>query len=425
MSEAALASQSAPSTPAPPEALSAVLSSRTFEKTPALRGLLSYLWSNRDFPISEYAIATECLGRNANFDARTDATVRVQIGRLRQRLTRFYEEEGRLTWDRLTIPLGSHQIQLERKAGVENFAATAPAAARRSDLLLSRRHWLVPLWLVVTILLITLCGFQANQLRSLRSAPQAALQPWLWQKFFANRLPTRIVLPTPIFFSFDLPGNRDGHAIMFRDTEVNEFASTSQSPLFKSFAAQAGKPTLADNYTVTSDTFASVQLARYLDRLGIQTTVNSAAEAPVEALDNENVIAVGTWGTLAPLKPFLDRMDFRLSAHETTVQVGHPSLGEPPVIENYPESVERSVWPGVVAFLPGLNGRSHLMILAGRHTKSLVSVLTSTVGLQELHKLWKTKGSPEFFEVVINAEMSGRDLLRAWPVTLHPYKNKM
>ena len=424
MSEAALASHSPLSAPIVPEALSGILSSRTFEKTPALRALLAYLWTNRDFPISEYAVATECLGRSARFDARTDATVRVQIGRLRQRLARYYEDEGRACVDRLTIPMGSHHVQIERWAGPANATSAAPASVRPINPPLSQRRWLIPVGSAAILFLLGLCGFQANRLRSAQSAPKAAPAPWLWQRFFANDLPTRIVLPTPVFFSFELPDRHDGHAVMFRDTEVNEFASASQSPLFKSFVAQAGKPTLADNYTVTSDTFASIQLARYLDRLGTFTSVNSAAEAPMEALDEENVIAVGTRGTLTPLKPYLDRMDFRLGDHETEVRVGHPSAGEPLVIKSYRESEERSVWPGVIAFLPGLNGRSHLLILAGRHTQSLVSVLTSTVGLQRLSELWKAKGSPEFFEVVINAEVSGRGLMRAWPVMLHPYKNK-
>ncbi len=90
-----------------------MLASKTFGKTPALRTLLEYLWRQRDFAISEYAIATEALGRSPSFDPRIDATVRVQISRLRQRLEKFYEEEGRNSPERLIIPLGSHRVELE------------------------------------------------------------------------------------------------------------------------------------------------------------------------------------------------------------------------------------------------------------------------------------------------------------------------
>ena len=63
--------------------------------------------------ISEYAVATEALGRSPSFDARTDATVRVQISRLRQRLNQFYEKEGIGSITRLNVPLGTHQVVLQ------------------------------------------------------------------------------------------------------------------------------------------------------------------------------------------------------------------------------------------------------------------------------------------------------------------------
>src|SRR6185437_12471549 len=99
--------------PEQPESFKRLLESRAFEKTPALRALLTYLWQHRGESISEYAIATEALGRTPGFDARTDATVRVQISRLRQRLEKFYEDEGKDAEERVAIPLGSHQIQIE------------------------------------------------------------------------------------------------------------------------------------------------------------------------------------------------------------------------------------------------------------------------------------------------------------------------
>src|SRR5579875_1845649 len=97
-----------------PDYLTCVLESRTFEKSPTLRTLLVYLWSHRNDPVNEYVIATEALGRTSAFDPKFDATVRVQISRLRQRLERFYELEGRDRSPQVTIPLGTHQILLKQ-----------------------------------------------------------------------------------------------------------------------------------------------------------------------------------------------------------------------------------------------------------------------------------------------------------------------
>src|SRR5882757_6001135 len=96
-----------------PLELNGVLESRVFEKSPALRRLLLYLWEHRAEEINEYAIATEALDRREDFDPRTDAAVRVQIARLRQKLKEFYDEEGASSQWRITIPLGSYQVILD------------------------------------------------------------------------------------------------------------------------------------------------------------------------------------------------------------------------------------------------------------------------------------------------------------------------
>jgi hypothetical protein len=410
-----------------PESLRKVLDSRTFAKTPALRALLTYLLHHRGESISEYAIATEALGRSSLFDARTDATVRVQISRLRQRLEKFYDEEGSDLMERITIPLGSHEVRLEQvthdsrlpNSHLEVVSRGGPAKANLSKIGIA-------ILIATTVLLAVTCIVQAILLSQAREASVRSGNQqlsWFWQHFFANGQPTRITLPTPTFFSFHRPGGSEKSTIMYRDTEVNQFEAGRNSPQYRVLEHLMGAATLADNYTVTSDTFASVRLARYLDQFGIQTKVESSANAPLEALDTENVIAVGTWGTLTPLRPYLEHMDFELSPHEDFVTIGNPGPGEPKVVGQIVESPERGIWPGVIALLPGRSGRTRLLILASRHTSALVSFLTSTNGLDQLSRMWKAKGAPEYYEVVVNAELSGRELVRFWPVALHAYKN--
>jgi DNA-binding response OmpR family regulator len=66
-----------------------VAQSTQFTRAETLKRLLVYLWSRRDEDVSEYAVATEALGRRTDFDPRTDASVRVQISRLRRKLKDF------------------------------------------------------------------------------------------------------------------------------------------------------------------------------------------------------------------------------------------------------------------------------------------------------------------------------------------------
>ena len=114
-------------------------------------------------------------------------------------------------------------------------------------------------------------------------------------------------------------------------------------------------------------------------------------------------------------------MTFVLESHERRVENRSPAPGEPKTVSVISESPMRSVWPGVIAILPGPANQTHVLILSSRHTSALVSFLTSTSGLDELERMWKQKGSPEFYEVLLNAEMDDDMLVKFWIVALHPY----
>src|SRR5690242_2441532 len=88
-----------------------VADSDAFRAAPTMRALLLYLWEHQGEPISEYAIATEALGRSADFDAKVDSTVRVQVARLRARLKEFYQANGADFPLRLSLPLGRHELE--------------------------------------------------------------------------------------------------------------------------------------------------------------------------------------------------------------------------------------------------------------------------------------------------------------------------
>ncbi len=391
-----------------------VLTSRTFASATSLRALLAYLWKHRDEPVSEYAVAVDALGRSAAFDPKLDATVRVQVSRLRQRLGKFYEQEGQECPQRIVIPLGSHQIRLEFVK--PRPAPDAEAALAAAKLLNARKRWIHVLS-AVCVLLVLVCGALGLALYRSRTAVTRPVQETsrFWKSFFTNGRPTRIVLPSPVFFSF--PGGP-----MLRDVRINDFLDGDSSRAVKILHRFFGGPGLADSYTVTSDTFAAVQLARYLESCGLDTSLHSSADAPLDAIDNENMIAIGTRGTLNAIKLYLDRMTMRSLPGDNDVEIRDARPGEPSRINLQHESTgnQRAIWPGVIGLLPGRTGRTRLLVLTSRHTSALVSFLTSANGQDQLDRIWKAHGSPEYYEIVVTAEMNGENLVRFWPVALHP-----
>ena len=89
-----------------------VAQSSLFLRAETLRKLLLYLWAHRTEEISEYAVATEALGRRSDFDPKIDASARVQISRLRRKLKDFYETESPGDGYILHIPMGTHVLTI-------------------------------------------------------------------------------------------------------------------------------------------------------------------------------------------------------------------------------------------------------------------------------------------------------------------------
>jgi hypothetical protein len=90
-----------------PTALERVIGSRTFARSERHRSLLRHLVeravAGRSGEIKESTIALEVFGRDS-YDPQVDAQVRVEVGKLRERLERYYGTEGIGETVRFVIP---------------------------------------------------------------------------------------------------------------------------------------------------------------------------------------------------------------------------------------------------------------------------------------------------------------------------------
>lgn len=82
-----------------------------------LRFVVEETLNGRAERLKEYTIATEVFGRDESFDPQTNTIVRVQAGRLRRQLERYYLTEGAGDEIRISLPKGSY---------VPVFRAAAP-----------------------------------------------------------------------------------------------------------------------------------------------------------------------------------------------------------------------------------------------------------------------------------------------------------
>ena len=92
--------------------LGRILESPHFDASERNRGFLTYVveeaLAGRTDRIKAYTIATEVFGRDAKFDPQLDSIVRIEAGRLRRSLERYYLTDGRTSHLRIDIPRGGY-----------------------------------------------------------------------------------------------------------------------------------------------------------------------------------------------------------------------------------------------------------------------------------------------------------------------------
>jgi adenylate cyclase len=156
-------------------ALDEILASQTFRVARAQRNFLRYVveetLAGRGDLIKEYSIGVEVFGRGKSFDPRANNIVRAEANRLRSKLAKYYETEGRLSPVRIDLPKGGYApifLPAPLEPGVPNRAPVEPDAVQAISPAL---RW-KPAVLLVAILIV-ICSTAAllwrARLRTARS----------------------------------------------------------------------------------------------------------------------------------------------------------------------------------------------------------------------------------------------------------------
>jgi adenylate cyclase len=130
------AARSKPSASEVRSALERILASRCFQQagraSDFLRFVVERTLAGEGQRLKGYTIGVEVFGRPADFDAQSDALVRVEAGRLRRRLVEYYASDGVEDPVRIELPRGTYAIDY-RFAGpgedAQPVAAAAPSVA--------------------------------------------------------------------------------------------------------------------------------------------------------------------------------------------------------------------------------------------------------------------------------------------------------
>jgi hypothetical protein len=395
-----------------------VVDSGVFARAELLRKLLLYLWNNRDRALNEYSVATEALGRRADFDSKSDASVRVLISRLRRKLKDFYDTEGAGEAFELQILLGTHALTVVRRPAVDEMEDLPIAPTNTRTEWLGEHRLLSALVLVCAFLLTTNAWLLWDHYKVQAEILQVPKPTSFWKRFFVGTIPVKIILPSPVFFKLS-PSSQ----IHVRDVDVNDFDSWQKSPMLRSLRSHGESFSLDHYYTATSATLASITLAQYLGKVGLSNRLSfeTTSDTSMDLLDHASVIALGTHSTLSVFRDYLSTLDFSLGHDEIFVANAHPGPGEKIRYDKEQIGPDRYMEASLVALLPGRNPETKLLIMQAEHTAGLVDLLTSSVGNELFEKTYRSHGSPRYFEMVVQSEVSGGNILRSWPVAFHAY----
>jgi hypothetical protein len=386
-----------------------ILKSEAFKTAPMLQALLLYLWQQRNGIVSEYAIATEALGRRPDFDPKTDAAVRVHVGRLRTKLNEFYENAPKSFPLRISVPHGVHHMEV-------SLVPAVPAGEPRhffSEVPRQVRSTLIVLAAAVAILTFV-CILLLAKNRGMEAANSQAHTPLprFWRSFLGTGGSAIIVMPTPVFFFWRDTG------IIARDVSVTRYSNLLFSKPLEGLVQRWGQPELGASFTRVPDVLADIKLQAYAQLHGTRAELIPANELSLEAFNRRNTVFIGIPQGSDHIAQFLKKTNFRMSIGDNAIKLRNvnPLPGEKAEYEQSVQSASRKTWPGIITLLPINSGTAHSLVLAGNSPASLLWLLTSDDGLKLLDDNWRKAGAPDYFEMAVETEMEGDTVLKVSPL---------
>jgi hypothetical protein len=408
--------------------LNRVLQSEAFRNSESLRHLLAYVAekSLADPPeeLKEYTIGIEACGKPPSYDPQKDASVRVQMGRLRQKLDEYYRAEGARDPIVLDLPKGRFAIVFharapEKPSGRRSAAELLAAGFRRLRavrlasvvlliLLMAALAWAA--WLTSRLRAYEAELAVSDQARTIRMASP------LWGPFLSHSVPSVAVFGSPpVFASLK-------YGLFVRFYNPADPDDPRSSPDFSGVEASVG-PLAGPRYDYASmgDAIAVQRLTSFFGSAGIALAALPAHLANWDTIKNRNVILIGAWRMHPLLRKLPVSQDFELGAdeqiHNRNVQSGEQRVYTTPSHRN-------AMTYAMVGAFPGLKpGREVLVITAHSSpgASGAADFITSPESLRivEDRIALSSSGPRKYFQMLLRIYVDSDVPVKAEYVTHH------
>jgi len=282
-----------------------ILRSDEFRSSEVLRRLLTYLAdkaiAGEADQLKEYVIAIDGLGKPASYDPQHNSAVRIQIGRLRQKLAEYYRTAGKDDEILVYLPKGRFRLICEQRqqdlpqvpgsiapleTGWENVAIQDSTPKR------IRAAW--PTGILAAFLFFTLGVYSAVRFWNAKDPSKiSGMTPELgklWGPFIDSKRPLIISIEDPLFAEM-----RSNPGVYFRDRSMNQWKDVVNSPAVKTLTGAMKQTDIQPSryYTAFGEVEASFMLGKLLGSHEQNFQLVRTSQLSWERLADNNVVFVG------------------------------------------------------------------------------------------------------------------------------------
>ncbi len=331
-----------------------------------LRYLARHAVDHPGAPIKEFQIATEVLGRSADFDPQLDSMVRVQAGRLRSKLAEYYNSDGLEDPIVVELPKGTYLLSFHHRnstpakpsPGNLNGASKTEALQKNPERRLGTEVISLSIFLAAAITVIVwLLATRNSPPVSLASQaePVPAAFRVFWKGFTSGPDEPWVVFSNAAFVGRPETGMR------YRDA-----------------VRDAGVP-IMDHYTGVGEVLAVHQLDGVFAVLHRRIRVKRGSLFSMDDAKNNNLIFIGSPSENLSLLEMPGTQEFvfkRLTSG--------PRRGDQAIINVHPQADEAKEFLATPSGLPLTEDYAVLSLVKGMTQGQFVLILagTTTIGTQ-------------------------------------------
>jgi hypothetical protein len=401
-----------------------ILCSEEFRSSEVLRRLLAYLAekaiSGEADQLKEYTIAIEGLGKPSSYDPQHHASVRILVGRFRQKISQYYQAEGKDDPVIVDLPKGRFKLicdQREEAASTSPVLPDTPVASIPSAPIVAPSRQIslrvvgMSLGLVALLALIVGAYFLGRSGGALLKAEASAWTPQLEELWgpVANRdRPLILVIEDPLFAEV-----RSSPRVYYRDQSLNDWKDLINSSDMKALTAEQKTSDVQPSryYTSFGEAEASLLLGKFLGPREKNLSLVRASELSWQQVSDNNIVFVGAQNLFFVQ---LQGMPFEPQLVPTTEGIRnlHPKAGEPAMfVDQYTLApAEEGVIYALVTHLPGPLRRTNIVSFTSSRSAgriAAVQLFTDPSFARELAaKLEQAAGGriPRYYQVVLKVK---------------------